>query len=341
MGKFDKKYDIRLARYEDITKIMEFIDQNWKKNHILARDRDFFEYEFLEEDGTVNVLIAVDKEKKTIEAMQGILRASHDSKNLDIWGCCWKVKPNNMPMLGFEVWRQSQILTKARYQLGCGANPHTSRKILKVMMRSELFKMNHYYILNKKFQEKFCVAKITKFLHSNHSLTNKHDVQMIVNERSLEDSYGYIDNTDFVPYKDIAYIKKRYFNHPYYNYEVYKIVENERVLSIFVIRIQEYKGNYVARLVDYIGDEHAISQVGYFFDNYIDRKKCEYIDFYNYGIDKEILKTAGFVLKKEEDGNIIPNYFNPFVQENIDIWIYSPCNKAVFCKADGDQDRPS
>ena len=33
---------IRFAEKDDITAIMAFIDRYWKKDHILARDRDFF-----------------------------------------------------------------------------------------------------------------------------------------------------------------------------------------------------------------------------------------------------------------------------------------------------------
>lgn len=50
---------------------------------------------------------------------------------------------------------------------------------------------------------------------------------------------------------------------------------------------------------------------------------------------------AGFVEVNEEDGNIIPNYFEPFVQENIDIWVDSRDDNSLFTKADADQDRPN
>ena len=36
---------IRFAQENDIEDIMEFIDEHWKKNHILARDKSFFLYQ--------------------------------------------------------------------------------------------------------------------------------------------------------------------------------------------------------------------------------------------------------------------------------------------------------
>ena len=43
-------YTIRFAKYEDIAEIMDFFDKHWKRGHILARDRNYFEYEFYRHD---------------------------------------------------------------------------------------------------------------------------------------------------------------------------------------------------------------------------------------------------------------------------------------------------
>ena len=32
-NKFDEKYDIRIARYDEIDEIMQFIDNHWKKGN--------------------------------------------------------------------------------------------------------------------------------------------------------------------------------------------------------------------------------------------------------------------------------------------------------------------
>ncbi len=45
-AKFDELYEIRLATPNDIDNIMAFLKEYWDKNHILAINRDFFEYEF-------------------------------------------------------------------------------------------------------------------------------------------------------------------------------------------------------------------------------------------------------------------------------------------------------
>ena len=51
--------------------------------------------------------------------------------------------------------------------------------------------------------------------------------------------------------------------------------------------------------------------------------------------------NGGFSLLKEHDENIIPDYFSPFEQRNIDILCDYPNVDVRICKADGDQDRPN
>lgn len=91
LNSYDEQYEFRVANINDIEKIMEFIDSHWKKGHIMAINREFFEYEFLEDDGTVNFILAIDKNKRTIECLNGFLKASHDKEYMDVWGSIWKV----------------------------------------------------------------------------------------------------------------------------------------------------------------------------------------------------------------------------------------------------------
>lgn len=338
MGRYDERYDIRLAKYDEIPQIMAFIEANWKKNHILARDRGFFEYEFLEEDGTINVLLAIDRKKQTIEAMQGILKASRDKNHLDIWGSCWKVLPGNMPMLGFEVWNQCTIQTGARHQLGIGGDPNTAKKVLERMLHTKLIKMKHHYMLNDSKKD-FHIAKIVNQEKAQEINVQQLLVERIYDEEQFLSVYPDIDNPEAIPYKDAWYLTKKYFHHPVYCYEVYRISDQGKTQSVFMIRLQEYGASKAARMVDYVGDCAAIAYTGSFLADYLVEKDCEYIDFYNYGFKKQSLSLAGFIERTEGDANIIPNYFHPFVQENIDIWVQT-VEGAIYCKADGDQDRP-
>ena len=86
LNSYDEQYEFRVANINDIEKIMEFIDSHWKKGHIMAINREFFEYEFLEDDGTVNFILAIDKNKRTIECLNGFLKKSSASYWLILTG---------------------------------------------------------------------------------------------------------------------------------------------------------------------------------------------------------------------------------------------------------------
>ena len=45
-GKLEERYRFYLAKKQDILDIMTYIGKYWKPNHILAQNREFFEYEF-------------------------------------------------------------------------------------------------------------------------------------------------------------------------------------------------------------------------------------------------------------------------------------------------------
>ena len=51
---------------------MKFIGENWKKDHILARDEAFFRWMYVDEKGC-NVVLAVDEEN-TIYGMLAVIK---------------------------------------------------------------------------------------------------------------------------------------------------------------------------------------------------------------------------------------------------------------------------
>lgn len=68
--------------------------------------------------------------------------------------------------------------------------------------------------------------------------------------------------------------------------------------------------------------------------------QVEYIDMYETGIQQNMLLEAGWISVKES-GNMIPNYFSPYLQRTVDIHYCKSDEKAILFRGDGDQDRPS
>lgn len=337
---YDKRYEIRLAKEEDIGRIMTFIDAYWKKGHILAVNRPFFEYEFLEADGTVNFLLAIDRQNDTLEGILGYLKASHDTECMDVWGSIWKVKEGNVPLLGLELAVRLEKLVPFRYHLGIGSNPKTSIPFMKLFPGRKAGRMKHFYRLCREADFRIAqISYIPEQCMSGDTVREAFvDVRQIT-QQEFESGYTSVSDKKDVPYKDQEYIRKRFFEHPVYHYQVYGISECGQPKAVIVFREESVESRKVLRIVDYVGQQRCFGGLGGFFDSL---KECyEYIDFYCLGFDEDAVRRAGFVLRQDEDKNIIPNYFHPFEQRNVDIWVHYPVDKALFCKADGDQDRPN
>ena len=113
------------------------------------------------------------------------------------------------------------------------------------------------------------------------------------------------------------------------------------MIAFFVGRFVEQNNSKIFRIVDYYGDDEGMKGVGNFMKSFMQENNLEYIDMYEFGMNDKALVQAGFVQKSEDDKNIIPNYFSPFIRENIDIYIRYNDDSTRFFKADGDQDRPN
>lgn len=335
--RFDDLYEIRLATVADIDSIMSFISENWNSQHLLAMNRDFFEFEFREGE-TVNFIVAIDKNKQSIEGIYGFLRASHDREHMDVWGSFLKTRSNNVPLLGVEMIKRRTDIIGCRNDIGVGANPLTTIPIMKLLKRFTA-KMDHYYILSNitdfkiaQVQKRPVIKRVSSLDYSVCVLNNIDEVQRVFDVTQYKDKS---------PYKDYWYINHRFFAHPIYNYTIYGIEKEGQCEALIVLRMQEYEDRIAVRFVDYIGNEEMLAGTFKFWQKLLCNERYEYVDFYCCGISRMIVEQAGFTLLNKDDLNIIPNYFNPFERKNIDIWVQSTAEDTRFTKADGDQDRPN
>lgn len=343
MSRFDDKYCVRIANESDIEQIMSFINKFWSKGHVMSTNKGYFEYEFLR-DGQVNFAIAIDRETDTIQGVWGLLFSALDPDKRDLWGSIWKANlgDGNFPLLGTEIRKRTGSLIKYRYNLGVGQNDNTTR-IVESCFNKEVVRLEHFYRLNTDIDD-YRIAVINDRQDTEAAAVSDHTSA----ERlySIEDvtSRINIEDIDAVPYKDNWFLKHRYFDHPVYDYKVYGLRKRgEETSAIMVLRDAEAEGAKALRIIDYIGDRTAMAGLGSFFDKELSAGGYEYVDFYEYGFEPELLKAAGF-RNRYEDGEtvIIPNYFEPFVRENKDLagFFDKGLNVTIF-KGDGDQDRPN
>ena len=78
----------------------------------------------------------------------------------------------------------------------------------------------------------------------------------------------------------------------------------------------------------------------------LSKYEAEYIDCLNYGFTEEVFETMGFTkLNTSTNEVIIPDYFEPFEQQNISLYftykLKDKNDRYVIFKGDSDQDRPN
>ena len=110
---------IRKANIADVPAIMQFIKEHWNEKHILARDREFFEWMYVDEEGG-NFIVAVDDENK-IYGIEGVIKYN-SSTCPDISGTVWKTLKTDNPCLGLEIGEKMHEIFQPRGNMSLGLN---------------------------------------------------------------------------------------------------------------------------------------------------------------------------------------------------------------------------
>jgi hypothetical protein len=330
--------DIRLAKIMDVNNIMKFIHNHWKEDHILSKDKDLFLYEY-QDDNMINFVIAIDN-KNNIYGILGFIKSSNS--NSDIWAAMWKaIKHDDHPMLGVELLEYLRNINKYNRLTCIGINSETIPIYHYLGIYTHY--LNQYVIINKNIQN-FNILRV-------EDLESIKEIDFIENTQYSfipleEDELSFnFDNQKYIPHKGKDYFIKRYFNHPVYNYIVYGIYKEKLLTSLIVTREVVVNNSKILRIMDYIGDENDMIYISKYIYQVVVDNGYECVDFMCYGFDEKNLEKAGFILIDLDSSDlIVPNYFSPFVQENIKINFMADTNeisKLRICKADGDQDRPN
>ena len=329
---------IRFARMDDIENIVAFLREHWSENNILVKSRRIFDFQYVDGENCGFVL-AADDETGRIYGLKGFFPFNHQPRP-DIAAALAIVLQGVRPMLGMEIQRFLEKNTNCRWLCSTGLNPDTSVRIYKRFRGYTVDRLKHYYRLADR--PAYSVAAVRQ-----KRIRPVPEGGGFLLPDTPEALFAVFDPAAYReqrPYKDEAYLTRRYFEHPVYRYRMLGIrsQDSEGADGVYIAREVECNGARVLRIVDYIGDRRAIARAGGALERYVRARDAEYADFYCYGFDHEALEAGGFVLRDENDPNVVPNYFEPFEQRNIDIHFFSTGDEnAAVCRADGDQDRPS
>ena len=342
-------YNVHICIKSELKDLQQFINDHWRKNHILATSQKLMDWQhYNKENEKYNFVLAKHLKSDAIHGVLGFIPVNHFDKAIkekDLWMAMWKVREDNSAQgLGLSLLKYLINYEDPRSISVLGISPETIPLYKYLGFNTGV--MNHYYIVNNS-KKNFNLIKNYKKLEQTQ-LVKENSIKMIRYEKSnfltLCERSKFFTLNRMIPNKTSYYIYQRYFCHPIYNYCVYGLENNNVIVGIMVIRLTSYDSSNALRLVDFVGDAHELSGLFNLFQKLLQEFCAEYIDFYNIGIQEQILLSNCFLQRNSDNGVIIPNYFEPFESKNVDIEYAYKCENGHhfnICKGDGDQDRPN
>lgn len=325
---------------DEIKEVMSFIDRHWKKDHILSKNQKLIDWQHLESNDKYSFIIAKDNEE--IIGILGYINTNRFDTNIVniTWLALWKViEPNNTPGVGLRLLKK---LAEQSVNSNIAVNGINNEvKVLYSALGYEVVDLKCFYILNPRKHNvistiKSVGLKEVKFIDGNAEIDEVDTLQL----RKLKDI---INKDKTLNHKSILYFINKYLKNPYYNYRLFKISSSTHTVSLIATRVISYKNSKIMRIIDFSGDSSILAYIGKSIRRLLIKEDLEYIDFWQYGIDESLLKKSGFSLVNDQI--IIPNLFEPFVNENGKIAaafkLVEKNQPFYIFKADGDQDRPN
>lgn len=342
MNRYDEFFDFRMGRKQDIDAIMQFIRENWDPMHILGNDRKFFEYHYGNGDNGINVFLMLD-EKREIVGIIGFIRYSGNDERKYISGSIVKVKEDlQIPLCGIELLKRFYKKASPFKEFGCGVNPKTILPIYDRVFKYHTGRMDQFYYLNTDIKD-YKVITVPDFaegdISKEHREVSQYELLKLENIEDTDFDFG--KKYDKLPFKDKEFINKRYFYHPIFHYTIYEIKNEEKCKGLIFTRKINYNGGSIILIVDFAGEIESLGHVQKALHEILKNENAECFSFLVARFPHKILEKSGFcLLEPEQKDVIIPTYFEPFVNANIDNYYISSEEDIIICKASGDQDNP-
>jgi hypothetical protein len=339
-----KDVAFRLAEYGEQEAIIAFINDNFDWKLPLINRPEWFSYYYCGE----RLRFALAERDGRLLAAAGYILASHSAMP-DIWVSVW-VAVRGENGVGLELMAALPGLLHARI-VACN-NIRANTAPLYRFLGWEAGRVSHYYRLAPRAcaaEYRLCrpavPAGADPAAYRPPILPVGGDLVLdrVANVTRLE-GLG-LPPTAHTPFKDMAYLCKRYFTFPHLHYDVWGTYADGRLLAYLVTRTVASGAHGdipVLRIVDFIGEDAVLPRLGRAIDGLLADCGAEYAECYCAGVPAGIFAAAGFSERRENDGTVIPNYLTPPLYENTEYYYFTSRPESfVLFRADGDQDRPN
>lgn len=320
---------IRFATREDHEAIRQFLHDHWDAEFSVVRSKALFDYLYLDGD-RINFLIALDGPR--IVACLGV--SPYHGDGSDAFFSLWRSIDKNLST-GIDLIRYATTLGFR------SLNAVGVRKEVLVIYKMLGFKygcMDHFLRIAPG-KNAFTIlqpggAKAAP-LGVPSANTQLEEVSTFDPEFSYFEEYAAAS-----PFKPRSYLDKRYFAHPCYQYRIWELRRDNVVENYFVTRTVTHAGASALRLVDCIADDAGFVDFMGHLDKVLVSEGHEYIDFYTLNFNIAALESSGFTDSATLIGTVVPNYFEPFIQQGEVKYYVTTLDQPCLYKGDGDMDRP-
>lgn len=327
---------IKKIEGSDLPALMNYIETDWKAGHIMAHDVELMNFQHGNPDGSYN--FAIVKRDDAVSGILGYIPLSHFDNALEehrnLWLAIWK--STGAPGDGLELF---QGVSDSYDSVGAiGINSKVAK--LYKLLGCELGVLKQYYLLNPAVAD-FKIAKIV-----SRPAVESSSADAVCEQLTTEQMLASGVQAAYYPQKSLTFFLNRYSRHPIYKYLYFGVKNSgsETYSAIAVIRPIEINGTKCLRIVDVLGKLENCDSLSAAFCKVLQDQQAEYVDCLNSGIEEEVFRKHGFATLQPDDPNIIPNYFEPFIQQNVTIQ-FAIINRTdknyVIFKGDSDQDRPN
>ncbi len=352
--------EIRFAGRDDEAKIIEFLREHWRDNHIFVTNPEVLRWQHKSPDvlsQSLTFILAEElggAESDGLIALLGFIplrRFDPEAVSTEIALAIWRAREADagVPGLGILLLKRLQRDLQPDMIVAVGISPMV-RPIYRAL-GFEVSALSHWALF-KGIEAGPCLVALGV---PPHAMRNLHldagvELKAIVGE-SLPAGIDvkHIDalGRTRTPQKSWRYIVNRFVRHPWFNYELRGVVVDGKTEAVLVWRKVEAPSGVVLRIVDIVGNGDALARCGGHLRNEVADARAEYIDVMQWGMSPDALRTGGFVGCEDYPDMVLPSRFAPFEPQNAPVEIafkLAPSrigSRVQLFRADSDQDRPN
>jgi len=323
--------DVSISRCSaaDIDDVVWFIDEHWKRGHILATCRALLDWQHRDADDYTFIIARRSTDRAILGLLGFIATARFDAalaEDTVLWLTTWKVR-DDAGVAGLGLQLLQHLMRTVPHRAVGAVFPSEATAPIYRAMGFQVGEMSHY------------------ILRASDRMALEAAAPLEARRLATDDDFRSLRWTDGdgqVPRKSLEYFRRRYARHPLYSYAVTALFDGGALRGLIAARTAEHDGIRALRIIDFLGSSHVLERTGSVIHAWLDESGAEYADLYNAGVSADVVARCGFRKVDPNGPEIVPDNFEPFERRNVRLWFaFKGAEHPILFKGDSDRDRPN